>query len=89
MLPWAGAGRLFNCATVKSGSSCVLTLTYAPTADASGTLTIAYSYMNSDGVVQVGLDRDSLRFDGGDDTVSATAAPTGQIRRTLSAHARP
>ncbi len=85
MLPsgWSGPS-VFNCATVKSGSSCVLTLTYAPTADASGTLTIAYSYMNSDGVVQAGSTA-ILYASTVHDTVSATAAPTGQINAIVGA----
>ena len=70
---WSGPSA-FNCATVKSGSGCVLTLTYAPTADASGTLTIAYSYTNSDGVVKTGSTA-ILYASTAHDTVSATAAP--------------
>ena len=80
---WSGPSA-FNCATVKSGSGCVLTLTYAPTADASGTLTIAYSYTNSDGVVKTGSTA-ILYASTAHDTVSATAAPAGQINAVVGA----
>lgn len=74
---WSGPSE-FNCTTVKSGSGCVLTLTYAPTTDASGTLTIAFSYTNSAGAAQNGS-IDIPYAATAHDTVSATAAPTGQI----------
>ena len=80
---WSGTST-FNCETVKSGSGCVLTLTYAPTADASGTLTIAYSYTSSDGVVQTGSTA-ILYASTVHDTVSAAAAPTGQINAVVGA----
>jgi hypothetical protein len=85
MLPsgWSGPSS-FTCATVKSGSGCVLTLTYAPTADATGTLTIAYGYTNSDGAVQTGSTA-IVYASTVHDTVSATAAPTGQINAIVGA----
>ena len=85
MLPegWSGPSA-FNCATVRSGSGCVLTLAYAPTADASGTLTIAYSYTNSDGVAKTSSTA-ILYASTVHDTVSATAVPTGQINAVVGA----
>jgi uncharacterized protein YbdZ (MbtH family) len=80
---WSGPSA-FHCATVSSGSGCVLTLTYAPTAAASGTVTIAYSYVNSAGVSQTGTA--SIPYAATvHDTVSATAAPTGQITAAAGA----
>ncbi|HTV96249.1 MAG TPA: hypothetical protein VME42_09590 [Steroidobacteraceae bacterium] len=85
MLPagWSGPAA-FSCTTVTSGSGCVLTLTYAPTTDASGTLTIAYRYTDSAGAVQNGSAE--IRYAAtAHDTVSATAAPTGQINAVVGA----
>jgi hypothetical protein len=80
---WSGP-YVFHCATVSSGSGCVLTLTYAPTAAASGTLSIAYSYVNSAGVPRTGTT--SIPYASTvHDTVSATAAPTGQITAAVGA----
>ena len=80
---WSGPST-FYCATVGSGSGCVLTLTFVPTADASGALIIAYSYANSDGVVQSGSTEIAYTSTS-HDTVSATAAPTGQINAVVGA----
>jgi hypothetical protein len=85
MLPdgWSGPSA-FTCATVESGSGCVLTLTYAPVTEASGTLTVAYSYTNNDGTVQTGSTA-ILYASTAHNTVSATAAPTGQITAVAGA----
>ena len=80
---WSGPSA-FHCATVSTGSGCVLTLTYEPTTAASGSVTIAYSYVNSAGMPQTGTA--SIPYSVTvHDTVSATAAPTGQITAAAGA----
>ena len=50
MLPpdWSAAAGSFSCASV-SGTSCQLTLTYAPTVAANSTLAFGFTYVNSAG----------------------------------------
>lgn len=45
---WSGPGS-FSCATISSGGTCELSLTYAPTSMDSGTLSFGYSYTNDAG----------------------------------------
>jgi hypothetical protein len=52
---WTSASSTFNCATVSVGTSCQVSLNYAPTvAAASSTLTFGFSYVNSAGASQTG-----------------------------------
>lgn len=79
---WSGPGT-FGCATVTTGSGCVLNLAYAPTAAASGTLSLSYSYTSVDGVSHTS----SLTIpysSTSNDNVEATAAPTGQITAAVN-----
>ena len=46
---WSGPAR-FACATVSTGSGCVLNLNYAPMAAGSGTLTIRYVVVDNAGL---------------------------------------
>ena len=46
---WSSASSSFTCSSVSAGSTCQLPLTYAPTAAASGTLTLGYTYLNDAG----------------------------------------
>jgi hypothetical protein len=85
---WSGPAR-FACATVSSGSGCVLNLTYAPAAVASGTLTIHYVVVDNAGLARTdgSLDVDfaaSLH-----DNVVATASPSGEINAAIGAGAQP
>jgi hypothetical protein len=80
---WGGPSA-FDCTTVKSGSGCVLTLTYAPTAGASGTLIIGYMYTNSAGVVESGAITIPYAATM-HNSVSATASPSGQINAVVGA----
>ena len=50
---WSGPGTL-SCASVSAGAICDLSLTYAPSAAAAGTLTLGFSYTNNSGVVKTG-----------------------------------
>jgi hypothetical protein len=49
---WSAASSTFTCASVSVGSSCQLSLTYAPTMVANNTLAFGFSYVNSAGTMQ-------------------------------------
>jgi hypothetical protein len=53
-LGWTAPASSFTCASVSVGSTCQVSLTYAPTAAASGTLAFAFSYVNSAGTSKTG-----------------------------------
>lgn len=75
---WSGPST-FDCATVSSGSGCVLNLTYAPTAAATGTLTVGYVVVDNAGLPRttgtVGIDYAATLAN----NVVAAASPTGEI----------
>ena len=74
---WKGPAT-FACASVSTGSGCVLNLTYAPTALAKGTLTIDYGYTNSMGAAQASSVTINYQATTNNNVV-ATSAPAGQI----------
>jgi len=51
---WSSNAGSFNCASVSTGTSCQLPLTYAPFAAGSGTLTVNYSYTDNSGAAKTG-----------------------------------
>jgi hypothetical protein len=51
---WSSVSNSFNCATVSTGSGCMLPLSYTPTVAAAGTLTLGYSYANDAGFSRTG-----------------------------------
>ena len=51
---WMSSAAGFTCASVATGNSCALTLTYTPPAPGSGTLTLSFSYMANDGAAKTG-----------------------------------
>jgi hypothetical protein len=51
---WTSASPGLTCATVSTGTGCQLTLTYLPTAVASGTLSLTYSYVDDSGMPNTG-----------------------------------
>jgi hypothetical protein len=51
---WSSAPNSLSCATISTGSGCMLSLTYAPTVAAAGTLTLAFSYANDSGFLKTG-----------------------------------
>jgi hypothetical protein len=53
-LGWTAPASSFTCASVSVGSTCQVSLTYAPTAAAGGTLAFGYSYVNSAGSGKTG-----------------------------------
>jgi hypothetical protein len=53
-LGWTAPASSFACASVSVGATCQVSLTYAPTAAASGTLAFGFSYVNSAGTAKTG-----------------------------------
>jgi hypothetical protein len=51
---WSSAAGSFACANVSTGTGCNLGLTYAPTAAATGTLSVTYSYDDDSGTPKAG-----------------------------------
>jgi hypothetical protein len=51
---WNSASGTFICAGVSTGTGCQLSLTYAPTAAANGTLAFGFSYTNAAGTLKTG-----------------------------------
>jgi hypothetical protein len=51
---WTSASNSFNCASVSTGTSCMVSLTYAPTVVAAGTLSLAFSYASDSGAAKTG-----------------------------------
>jgi hypothetical protein len=51
---WSSASGSFTCSTVSTGTGCQLSLTYAPTMIASGTLSLTYSYDDDSGNPKTG-----------------------------------
>jgi hypothetical protein len=74
---WSGP-TTFACASVSTGSGCVLNVSYAPTAIASGTLTLNYAYKNNSGTAKTGSISIAYRATT-QNHVIATTTPAGQI----------
>jgi hypothetical protein len=51
---WSSSASTFSCSSVDTGPGCQLSLSYAPTAADTGTLTLGYSYTNNSGMVKTG-----------------------------------
>lgn len=82
---WSGPAT-FTCSTVSSGSGCVLTLTYAPTATDSGTLSLTYIYVDNAGLSKVPGGTITIPYQAiAADNVVATAFPSGQINAAIGA----
>jgi hypothetical protein len=79
---WSGPGS-FSCASVSTGSGCVLNLTYAPTAGAIGTLAIDYVFVNNAGTPSTGGSVNIPYAATTNDNAVATVSPTGQINAVL------
>ncbi len=75
---WSSAGGSFACGSVSSGNGCLLPLTYAPTALASGTFTLNYVYDDDSGATKGGLLNVTYAATTNDNVVG-TASPVGQI----------
>ncbi len=76
---WTGPAS-FTCASVSTGSGCVLNLNYHPTAVGSGLLALSYSYTNNAGTAKTGTATFSYAATNADNNnVVATSSPAGQI----------
>jgi hypothetical protein len=51
---WTAPASSFTCASVSVGTTCQISLTYAPTAAAAGTLAFGFNYVNSAGISKTG-----------------------------------
>jgi hypothetical protein len=51
---WSSTSTAFSCASLSVGNGCQLSLTYAPMAAGTGTLTLGFSYTNDSGIVKTG-----------------------------------
>jgi hypothetical protein len=74
---WSGPTSL-TCASVSTGSGCMLSLTYHPTATGSGSVTLSYSYINNAGTSKSGTAMVSYTATSNDNVI-ATPSPAGQI----------
>ena len=75
---WSGPGS-FSCASVSTGSGCVLNLAYAPTAAGSGTLTIDYVFVSNATLPSTGGSVTITYTATAHNNVIAAASPAGQI----------
>lgn len=75
---WTSAKSTFSCGSVSTGSGCLLPLTYAPTALASGTFTLTYVYEDDSGAAKGGLLNVNYAATT-NDNVMYTPSPAGQI----------
>jgi hypothetical protein len=78
---WSGPAT-FTCASVSTGSGCVLNVTYAPKAVASGTLMLSYAYKNNSGTAKTGSI--GIAYSATPQNhVIATTTPSGQITAVI------
>jgi len=84
---WSGPGT-FDCATVSSGSACVLNLTYAPTAVTAGTLNVGYVVVDNAGIARttVGAAIDYSATPA--NNIVAAASPTGEVDAVVGSGSR-
>jgi len=81
---WSAPSSTFTCASVSTGNGCVLNLSFTPTGDSSGTLSLVYEYTNNAGTDEVGTV--SIPYSSTvHNNVAATAAPSGQVGVLVSA----
>ena len=78
---WAGPAS-FSCAKVTTGSGCLLSLSYAPSAAGSGTFTIDYAYKDDAGTAKTGSTNIAYAATTNNNIVG-TVAPTGQINAVI------
>jgi hypothetical protein len=79
---WTSPAPTFSCATLSSGNGCVLTLTYAPTAAASGSVQLGFTFTDNTATVQT----ESITIpyvSSNDNNIVATVSPAGQVATVL------
>ena len=84
---WTGPAS-FTCASVSTGSGCLLKLTYAPSAIASGTLALDYAYKNDSGTAKTGSVM-ILYTATTHNNLVATQSPTGSISAVVNSGSVP
>jgi len=84
---WTGPAT-FTCATLSTGSGCLLNLTYAPTAFANGTLTLNYAYKNNAGTAKTGSVTVPYTATTNDNVI-ATNSPSGPIGAVVNSGSVP
>ncbi|MGB6308518.1 MAG: hypothetical protein WBF89_12025 [Steroidobacteraceae bacterium] len=75
---WSSTASSFSCAIVSTGNGCQLPLIFTPTAGASGTLSLGYSYTDDSGAARTGTLNISYAT-ASHDNVVANTAPAGEI----------
>jgi hypothetical protein len=73
---WSSTSSSFSCTSVSAGTVCQLPLTYAPTAAASGTLTLGYAYLNDAGESKSGSISVPYRATTNDSVVATPSLPS-------------
>ncbi len=81
---WTSSASSFSCATVSTGNGCQLALTYAPTSAGSGSVTIAFTYLNDAGTAKSGSVT-LLYTATANDNVIGTPSLSGQIATAFGA----
>jgi len=84
---WSGPAS-FTCASVSTGSSCLLNLTYAPLTMASGTLQLNYSYKSNSGAAKTGAVMISYAATTNNNLV-VTISPSGSISAVVNSGSVP
>ena len=84
---WSGPGT-FTCASVTTGNSCQLSLTYSPTAAASGTLQLMYGYNDNSGNAKTGSVSIAYAATTHNNVV-ATQSPSGSISAVVNSGSVP
>jgi hypothetical protein len=81
---WSGPGS-FSCASVSTGSGCVLNLIYAPSAVGNGTLSIDYVFVDNAAMPNTGGSLTIAYAATTHNNVVAAASPTGEINAVVGA----
>ena len=79
---WSGPAT-FSCAAVSTGSSCVLNLSYSPTATASGTLAVSYVFIDDSTQPKTGAVVQIPYAATANNNLAAMVSPTGQINAVI------
>lgn len=75
---WSSTAQSFSCSNVSTGSGCQLSLAYAPSTVATGTLTLVFVYVDNAGSQKAGTV--SIPYAATiHDTVTGTVAPSGPL----------
>ncbi len=82
---WNSTDSSFACSGFSAGSGCQLTLTYAPTAAGTGTLTLPYAYVNNAGEPKTGSLNIPYRATTDDDIIATPSQNTLSIPAGTSA----